>query len=372
MRDSGNNENIMSYKEKEMRRMCGAVPADTINGLKADMKGFIDASFESIKKLEQTYPEPFDHHGYKDKHNHLELEGNMTEAANNGFYGATLIVSDIKNLDEKEVKQVPLSEIIPPVLLNDLVVRTTTKLDDGRKKRYYEIHKYDPDTGLFTYSQYEFRFAAQKEVDRSKAAPLIANKKFVTSTETIPAHIELVQSAAFPLRWVLSMLITGMWGKWADMSFYDFPVLFTWYEDKPYKLYRDFAKENLTTDEEHAIIEDVLEASIGFQRYLIKLTENREKVKIKREKSAPSTPQTKQEKPIVKDSDVKHVISLDTDIRIYTTGKDAVKKFRHPQKCMYRYSVRGHYRHYKNGKVVWIKSYDKNADKPFYSHKYGA
>lgn len=34
------------------------------------------------------------------------------------------------------------------------------------------------------------------------------------------------------------------------------------------------------------------------------------------------------------------------------------------RKCAYRFNVRGHYRHYKNGKIVFVKAYEKNRDKP--------
>lgn len=364
----------LTYKEKEMRRMCGAIPKETIDGLKKELRACIEHDRELIRKLENTYPKEFDHHGYKERHNHIDLEGNMIKASEDGFYGTTLIVSDIRSLESEE-KSIPISEIMPPVLLNDLVVKTSSKMDDGRKTRYYEIHRYDPETGLFYYSQYEFRFAMKQAVDK-KPVPIIAVNQSALHEETqiIPAHLELVQSAVYPLRWVTAMLITGMWGEWEDTSFYDFPVLFTWFEDKPYRLYRDFAKENLTKDERHAILEDVLEASIGFQRYLIKLSENRDKVNIKKEKTAPKavTGESSAASANPLKESVRHVISLDRDIKVYTKGTDAVKSFRHPQKCMYRYSVRGHFRHYKNGKVVWVKPFDKNKDKPFSSHQYGA
>ena len=54
-----------------------------------------------------------------------------------------------------------------------------------------------------------------------------------------------------------------------------------------------------------------------------------------------------------------------TTIRLQKYIKDVesgVKKLpRHYKKCNYSYSVRGHWRTYKSGKKVWIKSYTKNT-----------
>ncbi len=363
----------ITAKEMEMLRMCGAIPEEKIDILKSDMSAFIASSWDAIKRLENTYPEGFDHHGFKERHNHIELEGDMTHASKDGFYGATLIVSDIHELEEEEEKQIPLSEIMPPILLNDLVVKTSRRMDDGRKKSYYEVHKYDPKTGLYCYSQFEFQFAQMKAEKKPIPIGAVMPDRAIEHTQLIPAHLELIQSAIFPLRWVTTMLITGMWGRWQDESFYDYPVLFTWYDNVPYKLYRDFAKESLTNGEKHEILEDILEASIGYQRYLIKLTEDRDSVKIKRDKKREAKEMEQQDiekTPDGKRKVAKHIISLNDDIKIYTSGSDTARRFKHPQKCSYRYSVRGHYRHYKNGKVVWITTYDKNKDKPFNSHNY--
>ena len=66
----------------------------------------------------------------------------------------------------------------------------------------------------------------------------------------------------------------------------------------------------------------------------------------------------------------KSIISLSDAIKIYANDQHSVRQIRKPKKCEYRYSVREHVRHYKSGKTVKIKSYDKNKDLPFRPHKY--
>ena len=55
-------------------------------------------------------------------------------------------------------------------------------------------------------------------------------------------------------------------------------------------------------------------------------------------------------------------------IRRYRKDKNAPKQYKSP--CEYSYMVRGHYRHYKSGKVIWIEPYIVNEGKPFRAKTY--
>lgn len=372
----------ISYEEKEMRRMCGAVPKETIDSLKDEMSAFIAANREALREIEKQPLPAFDHHGYKDRYNHIELTGPEVETSTRGFYGAECIISDIKALSEEDRKR-PITDIVPPILLNDLVVKTVDKnlTFSGKRRIVFDTHRYDPERELLYYCKYELKSPERREVEKPKTfAPLASGITLPSKeTEIIPAHLEIINAAIIPLRWVTTMLIVGMNGKWEDLSFVDYPIFMAWFDSQGYMLYRDFIKTNLSEQDEHGVLKDILEASVGFQRYLVKLSEDREKVSIEKEKKARTKASTdKAETDTVIDNaggnkkpDVKHIITLDNELKIYTNTNEAVKRFKHIQKCPYRYSVRGHFRHYKNGKVVWVKSFDKNKDKPFNSHNYG-
>lgn len=76
---------------------------------------------------------------------------------------------------------------------------------------------------------------------------------------------------------------------------------------------------------------------------------------------------------IDKDNDKKdNIIKLNEFISINAksseTRKNISNTIRH--KCEYAYTVSGHWRHYKNGKKVFIKSYVKNKDKEFKQKQY--
>lgn len=55
------------------------------------------------------------------------------------------------------------------------------------------------------------------------------------------------------------------------------------------------------------------------------------------------------------------VIRIQKYIHDVKTGKKTMK--RHYTKCTHSFGVKGHYRHYNNGKVVWIAPYQKNSKK---------
>ena len=373
----------ISYGEQEMRRMCSYIPKEAIDSIKNRLSTFISVNREELRTYEKQLPQAFDHHGYKESHNHMKLIGPEIETSTRGFYGPECLINAIASLSDEDRKR-PMTDIVPPILLNDLVVKTVDKdiTFSGRHRIVFDTHRYDPENEFLYYCKYELIGASRKEVEKPNTyAPLA---KGITlpqkETEIVPAHLDIINAAIIPLKWAIPMLIVGTYDKWEDLSFVDYPIFMAWHGDKSYMLYRDFIKANLSEQDEHGVLKDVLEASVGFQRYLVKLSEDREKVSIEKEKKARTKASAdKAETDTVsadsaggnKKPDVKHIITLDNELKIYTNTNDAVKRFKHFQKCPYRYSVRGHFRHYKNGKVVWVKSFDKNKDKPFNSHNYG-
>ena len=67
-----------------------------------------------------------------------------------------------------------------------------------------------------------------------------------------------------------------------------------------------------------------------------------------------------------KQKDGSRVIDL-RNISLQLKSKESVKRVKQKARkaCDYQYSVAGHFRHYKSGKVVYIKSHNRNTDKPF-------
>ena len=55
---------------------------------------------------------------------------------------------------------------------------------------------------------------------------------------------------------------------------------------------------------------------------------------------------------------------------IYTPVESHTRGFRNYTKPTREISVRGHYRHYRSGKTIWIDEYKKNAGKDKKSKKY--
>ena len=53
------------------------------------------------------------------------------------------------------------------------------------------------------------------------------------------------------------------------------------------------------------------------------------------------------------------VIRVNKYVRDVQTGEKKLP--RHNKKCQYAYGVKGHYRHYKSGKVVWIAPHQRNT-----------
>ena len=145
----------------------------------------------------------------------------------------------------------------------------------------------------------------------------------------------------------------------------------------PHRLYRDFAKDLEKDAECHAVLAEAMESGIGFQRYLVGLAENAERTVVRADKRPGKKPSAPGKKSGSRDGGTggsrgakRSVIDIGGECLIYAKDDDAVRQFRKARKCGYRFTVRGHMRHYKNGRTVWIKPYDKNKDKPFRSHKY--
>lgn len=68
----------------------------------------------------------------------------------------------------------------------------------------------------------------------------------------------------------------------------------------------------------------------------------------------------------VKKKDGSRVINL-RNISLDLKSKESIKRVQTKARkaCDYQYSVAGHFRHYRSGKVVYIKSHNRNTDKPF-------
>ena len=366
----------IDFRTKEMRRMCGAIPQKDIDMMKQDMKNFISYDPGFFSEIEKIKPMPFDPSSYREGHNYINTKGNGRYVCDTGFYGNELIISDLHDLEPDEVSGRSITEIKPPVMLNDLVIRTTayTRYEIDHPSilhRNYDVHMYDEKKEVFYWSRYE---STQGYYKTLKSMPLIPFASDARSSDIwVPPSEELVISAAIPIRWVILMLTVGMWGQWEDMSFYDYPILLSYEKDEPYRLYKTFRKEHDINDDSHSLVAEALESSIGYQRYLIKLTEDRDKVSLISDKK-PKTKKTGQsgEDGTIREEVKKRrpAIQLNKDIIIYTTDLKTAKSIKKRRLCDYRYSVRGHFRHYKNGRKVWIGSYDKNKDKPFRPHQY--
>ena len=360
---------FLSYKEKEMRRLVGAVPDATIRAMQQEMTNFLATCTKFISWMEQEKPTPFQPERYKEDHNYMDLAGTQTKTGLDGFYGVELIIDDLHHTEIS--KDAPITDLYPPVMISDLVVRITDKTPSG-KRRFYEVHRYDPEMGLMYFSKYETAPGYMEEVE-VKPSVLLADPAKKTEEVWHPAETHFTIGCAIPIQWVICMLAVGMWGKWQDMSFMDYPLFITWQEDESYKLYRNDYRDNWSKLDkikgpEHSVLAELLECSFGFQRYLIKLTEDREKVEVKRIRQSKGSGQ---KNPNELAERKRSAIILDKAYTVYSDDPEVVRGLRKIEKCGYRFSVRGHVRHYKSGKTIWIRPFEKNKDKPFRAHRYG-
>lgn len=65
------------------------------------------------------------------------------------------------------------------------------------------------------------------------------------------------------------------------------------------------------------------------------------------------------------------VINLKSGIKMVMKRESFKRvKIHFRKKCNYQYSVVGHFRHYKNGKTIYVNPYNRNKDKPFRGKEY--
>lgn len=98
--------------------------------------------------------------------------------------------------------------------------------------------------------------------------------------------------------------------------------------------------------------------------YLLEKMEDREKTTISVKKN--KTNNTKESS----NSSTAHIITINDEIKIYSSTKEVIKEFRTRKPCLFEFGVRGHVRHYKSGKTVWIEPYTKNKGKTYGSKLY--
>ena len=84
-----------------------------------------------------------------------------------------------------------------------------------------------------------------------------------------------------------------------------------------------------------------------------------EKYKTKEQSSAKSvTKKPKKKAPNKKKKETVSVLNLSRYIQDIKEGREKLPR----RKCPYAYKVRGHFRHYKSGKTVWVKEFTKNTE----------
>ena len=262
-----------------------------------------------------------------------------------------------------------------PFILNDWTLHTKGGLPDS--PMHFYTHFYIKDNLLFV-EECEFAMKGTRMYNAYfkenpitvPPAPIILsdegrkNWKVNYVDSHLPSHVMCpLYSFAIPVPIINHILMVGKENKWKE-PFTEYPVFISASPKEPYK-YMDQCPD-LTKDYRFELIFDKLETSVGFSYYLIKLTEEREKITIEKEK----TPKKSNRTTAAGKSTKRSVVSLSDSVKFYTSNPDTIKSFRHIKKCGFRFTVRGHYRHYKSGKVVWIESYDKNKDKDFRAKGY--
>ena len=106
-------------------------------------------------------------------------------------------------------------------------------------------------------------------------------------------------------------------------------------------------------------LEQIYQTFLCVQGMLLYVDESAVNTRICKKQSKPKNGKGKKGKPVVK------------TYRCYTLAKDwdsHISRTPHKITCTC-WGVRGHYRHYKNGKVVFIKAYKKGKDKDKYEGK---
>lgn len=115
------------------------------------------------------------------------------------------------------------------------------------------------------------------------------------------------------------------------------------------------------------IIEDVHSLNM----YLLDKFEDREKtyISVKKDKSKTKTKIDK-DKTNENTETVRHIIMINDEIKLYSSTNEVIREFRTRRPCNFEFGVRGHVRHYKSGKVIWIEPYTKNKGKGYNSKSY--
>lgn len=369
METTGKKQN---YWDKEMQRLTGNIPESRITQLKGDLADSIDYYTSLLESTGNLLPPEIDMWNYRKDHNYIDITVESGELNHMCRQGIEYLFKDFHDAASTN-KDIILNDLLPGVFVNDLVVRQKVKADDNSSRPasiYYHYMKYDPEDSIMYYSLYE-RIEPQL-MDKGRSPLAVTSTKGTDAVYDGPQIIHSL-SWAIPAECVFSILFVGMHGLWKDISFLDYPAFASWEPSEPFAIYSSHKNQMITNfDEDHSFLMDAVEMAFGFHRYLINLADNRERVEIIPDKERskilkkPITPEEKKEY----NKNKKSIVSLTDAIRIYTHDQASVKQMRKPKKCEYRYSVREHYRHYRNGKIVKVRGYDKNKNLPFKPHKY--
>lgn len=359
---------LIEFWNNEMERLAGSIPEESIRQMQEDLRGGLSFYKERFDRIRQITPPEIDMWHYRDGHNYINFKSSINNFRNICMQGTKYLFDDFR--DETLSGQTgATNELIPRVFVNDLVLKLKAKGLSGKPDIHYYYFKNDEELSVLFCSYYERRNSAASIEKTVPFSVLSKDREYYNpGTKTTIEHI---CSWAIPLDFLYLSLFVGMHGKWMDTSFTDYPIFISWEPDEPYRLFSEDFKKN-KNNEDVSLIQEAIETAFGFQRYLISVAEKREKIEVvpdrERNKSL-KKPSSEAEMKEYRNSR-KSIISLSDAIRIYANDQKSVRQIRKPKKCEYRYSVREHIRHYKNGKAVKIKSYDKNKDLPFRPHKY--
>ncbi len=378
MGDMDNKIAQYSYWEMEMTRLTGSIPKDKIKEMKEDLREGIDFYKERFQKVTDKGCPQIDMWHYKDNHNHIDLRADNNEFDYMCRQGIEYLFNDFHEFATGRA-DASVTEIIPGIFVNDLVVKVRPAKNSGSSELVYYYYKYNEQEKVLYLSYYEKRMLPVIDTQNEKGLNVLSAAhhserfaKAILPQQDYEPVIDLVCSWALPVDFAFLTLMTGMHSKWKDGSFTNYPAFIAWDEDSKYISYAEEYRRNQVSKDDLGILQEGLEHAFGFHRYLINLAENREKISVTPDKERNKTlrkPVTEEEKKEYR-RNKKSIITISEAVKIYANNQEAVRQIRHPKKCEYRYTVREHVRHYKSGKVIRIKSYDKNKDLPFRPHKY--
>lgn len=341
--------------------------------IKEDLNNFTEFYTDKIIRPGKLFPPKIDMWDYKKDHNYMTDGLNVSQQNMVCRKGICFMMDDIKNSGISSLKN-DITSILPTLLVDDLVIRHRVKKDkmslDGKPKITYSYTYYDESTGLLFYSNYEKNTYSREKENVNTVPILLANKILPTPTEAVNS-IDLIISAAIPIEAVYGCMIVGLSTGWKRTCFENYPVFLTWHEDKAYVPFKKFFK-NDPLDDGMGVLMEIFDNCIGMHRYLLSLAEQREKIVIEPDATANKSlpkPVTDEDRKTYRQKQ-RSIISLSESVKIYTHDAASTRRIRKPKKCQYRFSVRTHVRHYKNGKTVLVKSFDKNKNFPYKGHQY--